>query len=154
MNTKSILIFIAIAFFTTSLIGQKISKKEGVYVDEEGHKYSGIYIAYYQDDVKEAVYTIKKGVEDGSVEFYYPTTEIMEQGNFKGGLKHGKWVRWSEKGNKLAEANYSKGKKDGKWLIWDELGIKRCEMYYDSGSKSGTWTMWDMKGQISNKKKY
>ncbi len=103
MKIKAVLF--AVVFLTTTLLfGQKITKKEGIYVNENGKKYSGIYVSYYQDDVKEVVYTIKNGVEDGSVEFYYPTTEIMEQGNFKGGMKHGKWVRWSEKGDKLAEA--------------------------------------------------
>ena len=148
------LLFTTTILFTTILFAQKITKQNGVYVDEEGKKYSGVYISYYQDDVKEAVYSIKDGVENGSVEFYYPTTEIMEQGSFKSGLKHGKWVRWSVKGNKLAEASYSKGKKDGAWLIWDELGIKRYEMYYTNGVKTGTWMMWDEKGQISNKKEY
>ncbi|MGB0882719.1 MAG: toxin-antitoxin system YwqK family antitoxin [Vicingaceae bacterium] len=153
MKLKTVLLTATILLAST-IFGQKITKKDGIYVDEEGKKYSGIYVSYYQDDVKEVVYTIKNGVEDGSVEFYYPTTEIMEQGNFKGGLKHGKWVRWSEKGNKLAEANYIKGKKDGEWLIWDERGIKRYEMNYKNGAKVGTWTMWDEKGQISNQKTY
>lgn len=153
MKLKAIL-FTTPFLLATILSAQKISNKEGVYVDEKGHKYSGLYISYYEDDVKKAIYTIKNGVENGSVEFYYPTTEIMEQGNFKDGLKHGKWVRWSEKGNKLAEANYNKGKKDGAWLIWDERGIKRYEMYYTNGLKTGTWMMWDEKGQISNQKKY
>ena len=154
MNIKSIIIFTALAFFTTVIFGQQITKKKGVYVNENGDKYSGVYISYYQDNVKEAVYTIKNGVENGSVEFYYSTTEIMEQGNFKDGLKHGKWVRWSVKGNKLAEANYVKGKKDGKWIIWDGRGIKRYEMYYAKGTKVGVWIMWDEKGQISNKKEF
>jgi len=154
MNIKSIAILTVLALFTTGLFAQQITKKNGAYVDEAGRKYSGVYISYYQDGVKEAVYSIEEGLENGSVEFYYPTTEIMEQGGFKDGLKHGKWVRWSVKGNKLAEANYNKGKKDGKWLIWDELGIKRYEMYYTNGTKTGTWVMWDEKGQIANKKEY
>jgi len=153
MKIKAILFTVAL-FITIVSNAQQITKKEGVYVNEEGQKYSGVYISYYQDEAKEAVYSIKDGLENGSVEFYYPTTEIMEQGSFKEGLKHGKWTRWSVKGNKLAEANYSKGKKDGKWLIWDELGIKRYEMYYTKGTKTGTWMMWDEKGQISNKKEY
>jgi len=153
MRLKAILLTASI-LFTIISFAQKITKKEGVYVNTNGKKYTGVYISYYQDDVKQVVYSIKNGVEDGSVEFYYPTTEIMEQGSFKGGLKHGKWVRWSVNGNKLAEASYNKGKKHGKWLIWDDLGIKRYEMYYTNGAKTGTWMMWDQKGQISNQKKY
>ncbi|MBL4593624.1 MAG: hypothetical protein JKX68_07405 [Flavobacteriales bacterium] len=151
---KIIAIIILQVIFALTVFGQQITKKNGVYVDQNGKKYSGVYIAYYQNQVKEAVYIIKDGLENGSVEFYYPTTEIMEQGNFKDGLKHGKWVRWSDNGNKLAEANYKKGKKDGKWVIWDDKGIKRYEMYYTNGLKTGLWLMWDEKGQISNKKQY
>jgi len=153
MKLKTLL-FTTTLLFITILSAQKISKKEGVYVDKKGNKYSGIYISYYQENIKEAVYSIKNGIENGSVEFYYPSTEIMEQGSFKDGLKHGKWVRWSVNGNKLAEASYNKGTKEGQWLIWDELGTKRYEMYYTKGIKTGTWIMWDEKGQISNKKEY
>ena len=86
MKLKAIF-FTTTIFFTTILFAQKITKKNDVYVDATGKKYSGVYISYYQDDVKEVVYSIKNGVEDGSVEFYYPSTEIMEQGSFKGGFK-------------------------------------------------------------------
>ncbi len=129
-------------------------KKDGVYLNENGEKYSGVYLSYFENGNKKAVYTIKRGKEDGSVEFYYPTSEIMEQGFFNDGNKDGKWVRWSNNGNKLAEANYKNGKKDGKWIIWDERGIKRYEMYYKNGKKTGVWLIWDEKGQISNKKEY
>lgn len=154
MNIRSLITFAALTLFTATVFSQQITKKEGFYVNDKGEKYSGVYVSYYQNEVKEAVYSIKNGVEDGSVEFYYATTEIMEQGNFKEGLKHGKWVRWSVTGNKLAEANYKKGKKDGQWTIWDERGIKRYEMYYHDGAKTGSWTMWDEKGQIANQKEY
>ena len=147
----SLFVLLIISF---SLFGQQIKKTAGFYIDENGEKYSGIYVSYFNDGTKEAVYTIKNGKENGSVEFYYPTNEIMGQGYFKDGEKNGKWVRWSVNGNKLAEANYNKGKKDGKWLIWDERGVKRYEMYYTNGEKTGVWLMWDEKGQISNKKEF
>ncbi len=153
MSFKTTLIVISI-LFSTALFSQQITKKNGFYVNEKGEKYSGIYISYFPDNSKEAVFTIKNGVENGSVEFYHSTNEIMEQGNFRDGVKHGKWVRWSIGGNKLAEANYNKGKKQGKWLIWDERGTKRYEMFYANGAKTGTWMIWDEQGQISNKKQY
>ena len=153
MNLKTLLIVVAF-FLANTLFGQLITKKDGIYINENGEKYAGLYISYYPNKAKKAVYAIKDGVEDGSVEFYYSTTEIMEQGNFKDGVKHGKWVRWSIEGDKLAEANYKKGGKEGKWIIWDERGIKRYEMYYTNGIKAGIWLMWDEKGQISNKKEY
>jgi len=153
MKTKLSFLLLT-TFFVFKLLGQQITKIEGVYVDEIGKNYSGMYISYYQDGKKAAVYTVKNGKENGTVEFYYPTEEIMEQGFFKDGEKDRKWVRWSINGNKLAEANYNKGKKDGKWLIWDERGVKRYEMFYSNGLKTGVWIMWDEKGQISNKKEY
>ena len=152
--SKKAFLGISMILIVTIMFGQQITKKNGVYVNEKGEKYTGTYISYYQGEVKEAVYIIKDGLENGSVEFFYPSAEIMEQGNFKNGEKNGKWVRWSVNGNKLAEANYKKGKKDGKWIIWDERGVKRYEMYYAEGAKTGTWLMWDEKAQISNKKEY
>ena len=153
MKIKLILLVIPI-FFGITLFGQKIIKKDAFYVDENGKNYSGIYISYFLNEKKEAVYTIKNGKENGRVEFYYPTEEIMEQGSFNEGEKDGKWIRWSINGNKLAEANYVQGKKDGKWLIWDERGIKRYEMFYSKGQKIGVWIMWDENGQIANKKEF
>lgn len=151
---KLFLLLIVSLLFNALMLAQQITKKDGYYLTEKGDKYTGVYISYYTDGAKETVYSIKNGEENGTVEFYYATREIMEQGVFKNGKKNGKWVRWSEKGNKLAEANYVNGKKDGNWLIWDERGVKRYEMYYAGGNKTGTWIMWDEKGQISNKKEY
>ena len=77
--------------------GQKVIKKDGVYVNAETLKtYSGVYVSYYENGEKESVYLIKNGFEDGKVEFYYNTGEIMEQGTFKSGEKSGKWIRWSK----------------------------------------------------------
>jgi antitoxin component YwqK of YwqJK toxin-antitoxin module len=150
-----ITILAALLFVSVLGFGQKIIKQEGVYVNAETLKeYTGVYISYFDNGEKEAVYSVKKGVEDGKVEFYYFSGEIMEQGAFENGEKSGKWVRWSQAGIKLAEAFYSKGEKDGEWQIWDERGVKRYLMNYVQGKKTGTWIMWDEKGQISNKKDY
>lgn len=135
--------------------GQKIIKQDGVYVNEESLKeYTGVYISYHNNGEKEAVYSVRKGVEDGKVEFYYFSGEILEQGEFDNGKKSGKWVRWFQSGIKQAEAFYNKGEKEGVWQIWDERGVKRYLMNYAEGNKVGVWIMWDEKGQISNKKEY
>ena len=153
MNIK---LFLAVLFVSLSstIFSQTIKKVDGLYVSENGKPYSGLYVTYHPNKQKEAVYSLKNGLEDGSVEFYYSSSEIMEQGGFKKGKKDGKWVRWSVDGSKLAEAQYLSGVKEGKWTIWDERGVKRYEMFYSNGEKTGTWKMWDEKGQISNIKDY
>lgn len=156
MNHKYVKVLLSFILLGLSDVtsAQMVTRVNDVYVDESGNKYTGIYISYYKGNLKEAVYSVKEGKEEGTVEFFYPGGEIMEQGNFRAGKKDGKWTRWSEQGDKLAEAYYKDGIKDGKWIIWDENGTMRYEMHYFNGAKSGTWVMWDQDGNESGRKTY
>lgn len=140
--------------FSSVTLAQEIIKKDGFYVDKKNNKYDGFYTTYHTNGVRKAIYTLKDGLENGAVEFYYSTTQIMEKGTYKEGKKNGVWTRWSDSGNKLAEAIYKNGDKDGKWVIWDEKGVKRYEMYYSNGTKIGVWIMWDENGKISGQKEF
>lgn len=128
------------------LFSQEVKNREGVFVGNDGEKYTGNLVSYFENGNKAYVYEIKNGIQHGAAEFYYSSGTIMEKGVFKNGLKHGNWIKWSAQGQKLAEANYANGEKDGLWVIWDEKGTKRYEMYYEKGKRTGIWKSWDENG--------
>ena len=46
-------------------------------------------------------------------------------------------------GDKILEGNYKDGIKHGKWTTWYENGQKELEKYYKYGKEDKLWTMWD-----------
>ena len=51
---------------------------------------------------------------------YHENGEIAQTGFLKKNKLHGKWVSFSEKGEKIAMGSYLLGKKNGQWFFWME----------------------------------
>lgn len=51
--------------------------------------------------------------------YYYENGTVKQEGFYKDGKVHGKWVAFNEKGEKAAIGEYNKGEKTGKWFFWD-----------------------------------
>lgn len=51
--------------------------------------------------------------------FYYEDGSIEQEGSYKNGKLHGKWISYNQSGEKTAIAKYSNGKKTGKWFFWN-----------------------------------
>jgi len=60
---------------------------------------------------------------------------------------HGKYITWSESGQKLSEQNYRNGKIDGRTVYWHENGKKSWQGTYHDGYAVGTWVSWNENGQ-------
>ena len=69
------------------------------------------------------------------------------KGQYKNGLKTGKWTEWHENGQKQAEATYKDGAKVGKWAMWYENGQKWKKGTYKNGEPDGLLTEWYENGQ-------
>jgi antitoxin component YwqK of YwqJK toxin-antitoxin module len=151
---KKLCFILALLASPAIFFAQEVTNKEGVFVGNNGEKYSGNLVSYFENGNKEYVYEIKNGIQHGKAEFFYSSGKLMESGMFANGLKAGKWTKWSEKGLKLAEANYTNGEKDGTWVIWDENGVKRYEMLYNKGQRAGAWKSWDETGKEGETKVY
>ncbi|MGA8853627.1 MAG: nicotinic acid mononucleotide adenyltransferase [Christiangramia sp.] len=52
--------------------------------------------------------------------FYYEDGSIRQEGTYKNGRLHGKWVSYNQDGDKTAIANYENGEKSGKWFFWSK----------------------------------
>lgn len=59
---------------------------------------------------------------DGLVKatYLFDNGEVQQQGFFKEGKLHGKWISYDANGSKKAVAEYNEGEKTGKWFFWNE----------------------------------
>lgn len=62
--------------------------------------------------------------------FFYEDGTRSQEGTFKNGKLHGKWVSYNIEGEKTAIANYTEGIKTGKWFFWTEDRL--TEVDYDN----------------------
>ena len=63
------------------------------------------------------------------------------------GILHGKYVTWSESGQKFSEQDYRNGKIDGRTIYWHENGKKSSQGMYHNNYPVGTWVSWHKNGQ-------
>lgn len=70
---------------------------------------------------------------DGSYSEYYPTKNLMAQGHFKMGLRHGEWKRWYVSGVLKDKYVWKDGVMDGSFSIYDSVSkIKTKGSYKDN----------------------
>lgn len=50
--------------------------------------------------------------------FYYEDGSVRQEGTYKDGKLHGKWISYEQNGKKNAIAQYEEGNKTGKWFFW------------------------------------
>lgn len=62
--------------------------------------------------------------------FYNEDGSVSQEGTYKDGKLHGKWISYDENGKKVALANYEEGRKNGKWFFWSSDQL--TEVDYDN----------------------
>ena len=60
---------------------------------------------------------------------------------------HGKYITWSESGQKFSEQNYRNGRIDGRTIYWHENGKKSWQGMYQDDHPVGAWVSWHKNGQ-------
>jgi antitoxin component YwqK of YwqJK toxin-antitoxin module len=65
------------------------------------------------------------------VKNYYSNGQLMEKGQFEGGLMSGVWIRYDEKGQVQATGSYDKGLKQGEWVIYNPVSMSKTYVQYD-----------------------
>ncbi|MFN4762286.1 toxin-antitoxin system YwqK family antitoxin [Gillisia sp. Q332] len=77
--------------------------------------------------------------------FYNEDGGVSQEGTYKDGKLHGKWISYDQNGKKVAMANYEEGIKTGKWFFWsaDQL----TEVDY-SNNLIAEVTKYDYKGTL------
>jgi antitoxin component YwqK of YwqJK toxin-antitoxin module len=57
--------------------------------------------------------------------FYYEDGSVRQEGTYKDGKLHGKWISYGQDGKKIAIAEYRQGEKTGKWFFWTNDDVLR-----------------------------
>jgi hypothetical protein len=73
--------------------------------------------------------------------------DLLGEGSFQNGQRHGHWVHRFPSGKKEGEGNYVDGKEDGRWVYWYEDGNKEGEGSYIGGQLHGRWVFYLPDGQ-------
>lgn len=63
--------------------------------------------------------------------YYHDNGKVKQEGFYKEGKVHGKWISFSETGEKMAIGEYNKGNKTGKWFFWNQNSLNEVD-YTDS----------------------
>ena len=115
----------------------------------EGKQVNRLYVGqwkYYHKASKEimTIENYKNGKLDGLRSVYYPSTKIAEETNYLKGVKHGKYIKYSEKdGVILEDSNYNNGEFDGPAVYKDPNGNTVAQGKYVNGKKKGIWQFFE-----------
>ncbi|HEY1872553.1 MAG TPA: hypothetical protein VGG71_15930 [Chitinophagaceae bacterium] len=77
---------------------------------------------------------------DGPYKVFYPTKNLIEEGQFKSGIKQGQWKSWYENGALKAVVNWSSSRKNGSFTIYDSSGTKTRSGNYKNDQLDGKIT--------------
>ncbi len=80
--------------------------------------------------------------------FYYDDGNIRQEGTYKDGKLHGKWISYDENGEKTAIAQYDNGQKDGVWFFWSE--DKLTEVNYEKNNIASVSSWKNTSSLVSN----
>jgi antitoxin component YwqK of YwqJK toxin-antitoxin module len=79
---------------------------------------------------------------------WYPNKKVQMTGEYKAGLRDGKWVYFYENGNVWSEGYFKEGKSDGKRITHYENGLIFYEGMYKLDRRVGVWKFYDEKGVL------
>jgi len=151
---KAIYTLTALLLLPLITISQGIYERNGLSYDKDGSLLNGKYVQTSDEDQSTKVYYFNNGLLDGDCFIYASNGNVLEQGKYVDGQKHGKWTNWNEDGQKTGEVKFDHGQRDGKWQIWDEKGILRYVMFYEVGEKVGTWLVYNETGTLEQEKEF
>lgn len=72
--------------------------------------------------------------------YYHDNGKIKQEGFYKDGKVHGKWVSYGENGKKLSLGEFNNGEKTGKWFFWDAATLSEVDY---SDSRVATVSKWE-----------
>lgn len=75
--------------------------------------------------------TYQAGLKHGRWKRYWPAGQLMQDYAYAHGLRHGPERDWAENGTQVCEGENHRGKRIGTWHWWHDNGAKRCARVYD-----------------------
>ena len=80
--------------------------------------------------------------------YFYPDGTLRMEGEYKFGIKNGKWTSYYKDGTKWSEGYYTDGINNGPTNTWYENGQLYYQGYYKNGERAGLWKFYDEKGNF------
>jgi len=74
----------------------------------EDDQIAGTYREFYENGNRKAMLMFKEGLPDGDAEFYYDSGVIKIEGQYKDGMKNGKWKHFTETGELINKEKWKK----------------------------------------------
>jgi antitoxin component YwqK of YwqJK toxin-antitoxin module len=76
-------------------------------------------------------------VLNGLYQVFNSTNDLIEQGEFKNGLKTGKWTRWYKNGQIANISNWVNGTLEGEQLAYSDNGVIESKYLYSNNILNG-----------------
>ncbi len=80
--------------------------------------------------------------------YYHDNGNVKQQGFYKNGKLHGKWVAYNENGTKQSMGEYQNGAKTGKWFFWNDAVLSEVDY---SDSRIAEIKTWSKNAVVLNK---
>lgn len=85
---------------------------------------------------------------------YHPNGNKYIEGNYKDGLREGKWASWYKDGQLWSEGNFKQDKSDGVRSVYHPNGNLHYKGTFDIGKRVGIWLFYDESGIKINEINY
>lgn len=72
--------------------------------------------------------------------YYYDNGNIKQEGFYKDGKLHGKWVSYNQDGTKQSIGEYTNGNKSGKWFFWNNATLNEVDYTDSRVAEVKTWS--------------
>lgn len=86
----------------------------------------------------EPKYTIENEMVKAT--YFYDNGQVIQEGFYKDGKLHGKWVAYNEDGSKQSLGEYNDGSKTGKWFFWGESALNEVDFKDSRVAEVKTWS--------------
>jgi antitoxin component YwqK of YwqJK toxin-antitoxin module len=80
--------------------------------------------------------------------YYHDNGTVKQEGFYKDGKLHGKWISYNENGTKQAMGEYVDGEKSGKWFFWNNTTLTEVDY---SDSRIAEVKKWSKDAVVLNK---
>ena len=108
-------------------------------------KVNEVYLLEY--DGKKYLPTSEKPYTGEVFDLHKRTGKKKLEGQYRNGMKDGKWTRYRQDGKKREKGTYNNGKMVGTWIRWDISGQKMEEAEHKDGKQHGKKISWNRNGK-------
>ena len=170
MKNKSLLIYLLIFIFSTSIFAQKdtiwydanwgetLKNQASYFRPAPAKKDNGYWwVDYYLNGTKQMeALSLKENEEvfDGKVTWYYSNGKVMQTVHYKNNIPNGLRKNYHESGSLKSEYSYNNDKINGEWVAYYENAKLSESGKYKNDERTGVWKEYHKNGKLKGEGKY